>query len=192
MLQRLAGITLLNTMLLLPTARGGEAGDLEAQWKDLASADAARAYAAIWAFVRTPDKSIAFFEKHLKPATPPERKSVDQLIDELSHERFAVRNNANAALEKLGDLAAPMLREALGRKELTLEARQRTEKLLKNLRGPVTSPERLRVIRAVEAVEYIGTPAARKLLEQLAQGAAEARVTVEAQEALRRLRNTQK
>src|SRR5438094_8559697 len=106
-------------------ARGGQPTDLESLWKDLADADAARAYAAIWAFVRMPEKSIAFFETHLKPAAAPDRKGVDRLIDELSHERFAVRNEANVALEKLGDLAAPMLRAAIARPQLALEARQR-------------------------------------------------------------------
>jgi hypothetical protein len=172
----------------LPAVRAGEAKDLESLWKDLADADANRAYAAMWAFVRTPEKSIAFFERHLKPAVPPERKMVAQLIEELGHEKFAVRAKANGALEKLGDLVTGPLHEALRREQLVLEARQRVEKLIKGLRGPITSPERLRAIRAVEAIEYIGTPEARKLLQQIAQGAAGARLTVEAQEAVERLR----
>jgi hypothetical protein len=175
-------------VLSLPTARAGEAKDLESLWKDLADADAGRAYAAMWAFVRTPDKSIAFFQTHLKPAAPPERKMVEQLIEELGHEKFAVRTKANGALEKLGDLVAGPLQDALRREQLVLEARQRVEKLVKGLRGPVTQPERLRAIRAVETIEYIGTSEARKLLEQIARGAAGARLTVEAQEAVERLR----
>src|SRR5262249_15649592 len=117
--------------LSLPAARAGEAKELESLWKYLADADASRAYAAMWAFVRTPQKSIAFFEKHLKPAVPPERKMVEQLIEELGHERFAVRAKANGALEKLGDLVAGPLQEALRREQLVLEARQRVEKLVK-------------------------------------------------------------
>src|SRR5262249_59087507 len=110
------------------------------------------------------------------------------VIEELGHEKFAVRAKANGALEKLGDLVAGPLQEALRREQLVLEARQRVEKLIKGLRGPITSPERLRAIRAVEAIEYIGTPEARKLLEQIARGAAGAGLTVEAQESLELLR----
>src|SRR5262245_4948397 len=116
--------------LSLPAVRAGEAKELESLWKDLADADASRAYAAMWAFVRTPDKSIAFFQTHLKPAVPPERKMVEQLIEELGHEKFAVRAKANGALEKLGDLVAGPLPDALRREQLVLEASQPREQLI--------------------------------------------------------------
>lgn len=167
---------------------GDEAvGSLESLWHELASADAGRAYKAIWAFVRTPDESIAFLETHVAPAIPPDRQRVEQLIDELGHERLATRLQANGVLEKMSDLAGPILREALKRDQLPLEARRRVERLLQGLRAPVTSPEQVRAIRAVETIEHIGTPRAHRLLERLAQGAAAARITAEAQEALTRL-----
>jgi hypothetical protein len=45
----------------------------------------------------------------------------------------------------------------------------------------------LRLLRAVEALEHVGTPEARQLLEALSRGAREARLTREAQASLRRL-----
>jgi hypothetical protein len=161
---------------------------LQAWWDDLAGADGKRAFTAIWAFTGTPEQTIAFFQTHLKPAVPANPKVVAQLIRDLGDNRFAVRKKANAELEKLGELAAHILEESRKDTTLPLEARQRLDKLLSALRGPVTAPEKLRAIRAVETLEYIGTPEARALLERLAEGAPAARLTEEARESLGRLR----
>jgi hypothetical protein len=66
-----------------------------------------------------------------------------------------------------------------------LEIRRRVQQLLNQSRD--WTPERLREHRAIQALEHIGTPAGRQLLETLAQGAPEARLTDEAKAALRRL-----
>jgi hypothetical protein len=89
-------------------------------------------------------------------------------------------------LEDLGDLAEPALRQTLANKP-TLEVRRRVQAILERLRGPVTRPEVLQALRAVAVLEDIGTPAASRLLEDLAKGAPEARQTREAQASLRRL-----
>ena len=69
----------------------------------------------------------------------------------------------------------------------TLETRRRAERLLGRLDPWAPPPDRLRVSRAVEALEYIGTREARQLLRTLAHGAPEARLTQEAEAALKRL-----
>lgn len=190
-LGRALGGILMFALLLLSAnwAAAHQPSTLDGLWEDLTSGDAGRAYTAIWAFADTPAKTIPFFEAHVKPAVPADPKVVGQLIRDLGDNRFAVRKKANADLEKLGELAAHVLGDALKDTTLPLEARQRVDKLLAGLRGPVTSPEKLRAIRAVEALEYIGTAEARKLLERLAQGAPAARLTQEARESLDRLRN---
>ena len=52
---------------------------------------------------------------------------------------------------------------------------------------PVADPETLRALRAVAVLEDVGTPPARKVLETLAKGSVEARLTQEAKAALARL-----
>jgi hypothetical protein len=78
------------------------------------------------------------------------------------------------------------LRKALAG-EVTAEVRKHLEELLDPVAYRVLTPESLHVLRGVEVLEQIGTPEARRLLETLAAGARAARLTEEAQAALRRL-----
>ena len=63
------------------------------------------------------------------------------------------------------------------------------ESLLGKLSDLAPSPERLRAIRVVTVLDWIGTPEARTVLEGLAQGAAGTWETIEAQAALKRVKN---
>ena len=58
--------------------------------------------------------------------------------------------------------------------------------LLGDAAGPFPTGERLRQQRSLELLERLGTPAARRLLADLAAGAPEASLTLEARAALRR------
>jgi WD40 repeat protein len=167
-------------------AQQAERLDLEALWTDLAGADATVGYQAIWAFAAVPEQSVPFLKERLRPVPPPDRREVEQLLDDLQSPQFAVRDKATRELEKLAELAQPFLEAALKR-DSSLEFRRRVEQLLSRLERAVMSPERLRQIRAAEALEYIGTDQARQLLGRLAQGFAGARLTSEAREALERL-----
>jgi hypothetical protein len=160
---------------------------LEGLWADLAGANAARAFDAICALASDPGPAIPFLRTRLHPVPRPDRATIEKLIAELNSERFEVRKRAADELEKLADLAEPALRQALDRRP-PLEVRRRIEKLLAQIEGPVTEPEQLRVLRAIEALERIGTAEARQVLEALAKGAPEARLTREAQAALERTR----
>jgi RNA polymerase sigma factor (sigma-70 family) len=154
-------------------------------WNDLASADASRAYRAQCVLGAAPKVAVELLGQRLRRAgaTAPER--VAHLLRDLDSDRFAVRRDAAAELAKLGDLAGPALRKAY-KEASSLEVRRRLDLLLARLDGPVTLPEALRALRAVELLEFIGG-AAEKVLRDLARGTPEARLTQEAALALKRL-----
>jgi WD40 repeat protein len=166
------------------------AAELEALWADLAGADAAQAHRAIRRLAGAAGSAVPFLHKRLRPAGPPVAPGrLEKLLEDLGGDRFAVRAKADAELAGLGELAVPALRKALAA-EPPLEKRRRIEKLLTKLERPwerFLAPEQLRLVRAVEALELVGSPAAREVLTALAKGARAARLTQEARAALVRL-----
>jgi hypothetical protein len=88
-------------------------------------------------------------------------------------------------LEGLGELAEPALRQALAG-DPPLDLRQRLERLLALAAKPSPAGQ-LRPLRAVEVLELIGSPAARQVVEALARGAPDARLTGAARSAALRL-----
>jgi RNA polymerase sigma factor (sigma-70 family) len=160
-------------------------GEGERLWADLAGADGARAYRAVWALAVGGDASARFLAGRVRPVTRVEPRRLARLIAELDSDEFAARSRASEELERLGELAGAALHKALAARPGP-EARRRLERLVKKLGGPVTS-DALRTLRAVEALEKLGTPEARRVLAALAGGAPEARLTREANAALERL-----
>ena len=127
----------------------------------------------------------------LRRAEPADAQRLRRLLSDLDSNDFAVRARAQANLEELGDLAEPALRKALA-DQPTLEFRRRVEQTLQALRGPVARPDLLRPLRAVAVLEDIGLPMSSALLEELASGAAESRLTQEARASLERLKRNNK
>jgi WD domain, G-beta repeat len=160
--------------------------DLASLWTDLAADDAAMAYRAVWGLAGVPKKSVSWIAERVQPLAAADPKRTAALIADLDNNRFAVRERATRALEELGESAAPALRKALADGP-PMEARERIEDLLRKLQQPAGLSEQLRLLRAVEALECAGTPEARRVLEKLAGGVAEARLTREAKAALERL-----
>jgi RNA polymerase sigma factor (sigma-70 family) len=162
-----------------------DAANIRQAWDDLA-ADAHKAFAARWTLAAAPEQAVSLLRERLKPAQAADQERLRRLLADLDSEQFAVREKARRELAELGELAEPALRLTLADKP-SLEVRRQIQALLDNLRAPVTRPETLRSLRAVAVLEDIGTPEARRVLEQLARGTAEARLTREAKASLRRL-----
>jgi RNA polymerase sigma factor (sigma-70 family) len=157
----------------------------DALWDDLAG-DVAKAYRAVQALAAAPKQAVAFLRERLKPVQPltaTDRERFAGLLADLDSGAFAIREKAAAELEQRGDTVEPLLRQALAGKP-SLEVRRRLEKLLANLNPE--SPNRLRMLRAVEVLEHAGGAEARRLLEELAGGAPEAWLTREARTSLER------
>src|SRR5262249_13557639 len=155
-------------------------------WADLAGDDAGRAHRALGALVAAPGQAVPFLRGRLAAVTLGDARRVARLIAGLESDRFEVRESAGRELERLGEFAEPALREALSGKP-SLELRRRAERLLAKSDGWVRSAERLRVLRAVEALEKIGTGAARQALQAIARTARDRAVARDAGAAVERL-----
>jgi hypothetical protein len=157
-----------------------------ALWDDLGGEDAARAYRAVRTLTAAPGLAVGLIKERLKPVPAPDAARLARLVAALDDNDFATREKATAELEELGDLAEGALRRLVAGGP-SAEAARRAEELLDKLRGGPASGEVLRALRAVEVLEYAGTPQARELLRALAGGAADARLTRQAKAALARL-----
>jgi WD40 repeat protein len=173
------------TGLRRPTQGKPPSQGLPELWSALVGPDAAAAYRAVWALTASPEKAVPFLRERLRRVEPVEEKAVAKLVLDLDSPVFATRQQALEELSRMGRLAEPALRKALSGQP-SLEVRRRVQQLLGQL-AAVPSGERLRALRALEALEQIGTPQARAALEALARGAPEARLTQEAKAALERL-----
>jgi hypothetical protein len=158
--------------------------ELEADWKDLAG-DAAVGYAAIGRLLASSGSAVAFLGKQLQKPDP-DAGRIGRLITDLDDAKFQTREQATKDLEAMAERAAPALRQALAGNP-SAEAKRRLDALLDRLDGGVPSAESIRQMRAVEALELIGTADARRLLDQLAAGQSGTRLAQEAEAAVGRL-----
>jgi len=160
--------------------------DLDRLCSNLTSPDAGKAHEAIWTLVAASGKAVTFLKRQMHPVAETDLEAIDRLIADLDSPQFAVRTAAQKSLRRLFFDAEPLLRETLQRKP-SLEARQRLESILAT---PFDAPcEALVQLRALEALEHIGNPEAKQLIEKLATGASRARLTQEAKASLERLAN---
>jgi hypothetical protein len=156
--------------------------DLAALW-DFLARPAPAANRAMWKLVAASAQGVALCKKKLQPVPPPDEQHLAGLIKKLDAESFTAREKATRELESLGDIAGPALRQALSHP--SLEVRVRAQRLLDKVEG--VTPLKLQEIRAVAVLEYIGTGAAKEVLEVLAEGAPGAQLTLEAKASLERL-----
>jgi len=161
---------------------------LDALWTVLTKDDAPRALEAIAQLVAAPAAAVPFLAERQKPTMPADPKLIARLIADLDSEKFAVRKAAGEELEQRGEQAASALREVL-KGNPALDVRQRVEQILAKVdkQKQVLQPHQLQALRAIEALELIGSEEARQLLQKLAQGTPESLPTIEAKASLARL-----
>lgn len=162
--------------------------ELDAAWADLAGDDAPRAYRAILRLASAPKEALPYLRHRLRPPSGVDDKRLDRLIAELESDDFDVREKAATALGKLGDIAMPACRKALERGP-SAEARRRLEKVLEKQARDAwfPHPDRLRALRAIEALERVGDNEACELFQELSRGAFPAWLTQAGRAALDRL-----
>jgi WD40 repeat protein len=158
------------------------AAELNWLWNTLHDPDVAKAHRAMGTLAASPEQATRLVKDRLPPVAAADPKRVAALIADLDNDAFAVREKATQALEKLGASAEGGLRRALAAKP-SPEVTRRSKQLLDKLEGTY----RFRVLRGVEVLERIGTREAQRVLEAMAQGVPESRLTGEAKAALARL-----
>jgi hypothetical protein len=159
--------------------------ELEQRWADLAGR-APAAHVAIWALVGSPAEAVGLLRARLRRVAEVEGGRVKRLIAELGSGDFTTRERASRELGRLGEVVRPALESALEDRR-DLERHRRIERLLDEMDRAPRSGELLRLARAIEVLERIGSAAAREVLAELAKGSAGARGTREAKAALVRL-----
>ncbi len=173
----------------LKAARLDDAGR-KAMLDRLASADAGEAFKAVCALACDPD-ALPEIEKRL--GTPrgkgPTAGEITALIEGLDSDDWPTREQASRALAAAGARALPLLKRMLTAPP-SPEARKRGERLVSGIDPTEMAAEDLEALRGVQALEYLGTPDAEKLLERLSRKKSVGpRLVEEASLALQRMRS---
>jgi hypothetical protein len=160
-------------------------------WDDLLGTDAARAYAAIAKLACHPDQAESLLKDKLADLPTIDEKRLARLIADLDKDDFKQRESASKELAKLGRLAEGALRKTLEGNP-SAELKRRVQSLLEKLDPKEDDPMQRRLLRAIEVLERIGSPEARRLLQKLVKEASDPNTAREAQASLERLRKAGK
>jgi WD40 repeat protein len=152
--------------------------------EDLAGEDAGRGWTAVCRLAAAPEQALPLLRQTLARAQAVSER-IRTLIAQLDDDDFDAREEAAAALGDMLELAEDVLREEL-KKSIPLEVRRRIQQVLNGHEIQPPSPELLRQMRALEALELMHTAGAKTVLEKLASGALEAWLTRQAKFALDR------
>jgi hypothetical protein len=156
-------------------------------WQKLGEAEGTELADLLQQLIAAPAQSVPLIKDRLPPVPAVAAERIKRLVADLERAQFDSRKKATEELLKLGEQAEAHLRARLADKP-PLEVTQRIEALLERIEAFVAEPDQVRALRAVEVLERIGIPEAQAALRDLAKGAATARLTIDAQSALDRLR----
>ena len=117
---------------------------------------------------------------------PEPSKEFLTLLADLDSDLFPVREQATKKLALMGEPVEGMIIRTLA-KSPPADAKQRLERILRDMVSADPVPESFRVIRALERIE---TPEAKELLKVIAEGPKELRSTREANKAIERLKKS--
>jgi WD40 repeat protein len=157
--------------------------ELDPLWKEL-KGKGPTAYIAMRKLLAAGDSAAALIAQRLRPAPEADNARIAALVADLDSKQFVLREQASLELARLGEAAEGALQNTLNASP-TPESRRRVDALLANIKVP--SGERLQALRAIELLERLATPEARKALQTLAAGAAGASRTNDAVASLWRL-----
>jgi hypothetical protein len=159
---------------------------LHSLWDALTSPDAGQAGRAIWSLAADPHRAAPFLLSKLRGLLATEPQRIPKLVSALDSANYKARVAAEKQLIGHAKLAVPSLNEALDR-SASLEVRRRIELILAKREAPFQVPDVLRMLRALEVLEHIGSPEARRALDEVARQETEPYFRAEARAAAERL-----
>lgn len=143
-------------------------------WDQLHKSNGTLAFEAIWKLSASEKTALPILEKKLRPVPPIDQELVSGCLVNLSSKSFATRDRASRQLERIGEKLISALNRHLSEAK-GLEEKSRIKKLIKNAQHP--SPGERQAHRAIQVLEHIGTERAKKLLQRIASGCPESRIT---------------
>lgn len=172
--------------VLNPPAAQVDDATLEKLWEELSTDNDLRLQRVLGAFRTAPQPTVALFRKNLRHVSPEQRAKVEKWIADLDDPEFTKRDQAMKDLRQVAHQFGPLLKARLEKADPG-EIRNRLTFLLKQVEIEPLPASLVTELRAVTVLEQLATPEARELLTKVAEGAPQARLTVEAQAALERV-----
>lgn len=168
------------------TAEALTPAELDRFWAALAKTGAP-CCDAVETLAGKPEQALPFLRSRVRAIRPTaDVKQVAALITKLDDDRFAERERATAALEKLGLEASPQLRRTMEESK-SPEVRSRTQRLLEKLSRIRLTAEHKRLQAVLYVFEVMASDEALKVLDEVAGGKAGAWLAAEAAAALKRM-----
>ena len=144
-------------------------------WDDLAK-DAVTGLHAARLLSAAGGKAVALLGEKIAAKKAPDEGPIKALIADLGSPQFAAREKAEKDLRDLSASAERHLRDELAASQ-SPEVRQRAGKLLKAIETRKLTAAENREVRAVQALRWMDTEAARELLAKWAKGDPSATLT---------------
>ena len=170
---------------LNPAAAQVDDAALEKLWPELGGDNELRRQRVLKALRAAPLPTVALLRKKVQPVAAALQRQVEQQITALEDDASAKRDQAMKELQGVAHPFAPLLKAKLAQAPAG-ETRNRLTFVLKQMSEAKPPQPLVMELRALALLEEIGTPEARELLERIAGGAPQARLTVEAWTVLRR------
>lgn len=156
-------------------------------WSDLGNMDGYKGLAALQKLSAAPETAVKLLQARLKAFVPLKPEMIEQKIRDLDSPHYATREKAYKVLLDMGDMIRLRLEKAAETASST-EMKNRIQQILDRFSQSPIRGEQVREVRGVELLEALASAPAIDLLRTFASGPTDARLTLEAQEALARLR----
>jgi WD40 repeat protein len=145
--------------------------EIEEAWEKLGAKDPAAALPWVGRCSVSGEAAAEFIGKRLKSEAAVPKEELQTLVAGLAAPTFREREAARKRLQELGEPIVPALRAEIAR-TADAEAAERLRRIVDQPSAllPLPAAEVVRGLRALEALEHIATPLARKVIERTAAG----------------------